>query len=95
MEIAAIPAQPASTPTRDARRAHPELARPAESAPSTTMTEPHRIDVSVQIRRDGVQLVTVVDVVSGQPICELPPPQVLHVLDQAIYRMRAEQDRDQ
>lgn len=95
MDIQSVPpSRPEYVPPRPERvlRAAPESTPGgqgpvADAAPSSApIVTPPEVRVQVERSEAGVQTVTVYDTRTGQPIFEMPPHQVVEIIDEALRR---------
>lgn len=98
MSISSIGASPAASrawtgvaPTR-APVASPKVdAKPAPTATlrtTPTQSELTSVDVQIEARSTGGQQLTIVDETTGQIYCQLPPEQVVKVLEDVLRQMQ-------
>lgn len=80
------PVAPEQAPKPPEAEATGNVFRPVPPAPQPS------IDVQVDRREDGVQTVTVYDPYTGDVLHQLPPEQVIHVIDAALRRLQRGKD---
>ncbi|MFZ5850256.1 MAG: hypothetical protein ACOYY2_02535 [Actinomycetota bacterium] len=93
MEVARI--EPAGrSAAQVAVAAHPRVRRDAVAPPGEDPVPDSKVRVEVERRDGGAQVVTVVDSRAGEPICQLPPEQVVQVVENLLLLQRARRERD-
>ena len=102
MNISAIGAGAArpSWAAQVAARAQVAAAKSSEAAPAPApvpvprpaprKTELAPLDVRIETRPNGGHQLTIVDKTTGQVYCQLPPEQIVQVLEDALRRMQRE-----
>ena len=73
----------ATTPAAPAQAAAPRPTRKSELAP---------LDVQIETRPGGGHQLTIVDKTTGQVYAQLPPEQIVQVLEEALRRMQHRED---
>lgn len=61
---------------------------PAPAPPPQKKSDLAPLDVRVETRPDGGHQLTIVDKTTGQIYCQLPPEQIVQVLEDALRRMQ-------
>lgn len=74
--------------------AHPRVRRDVVAPPAENPVPDSKVRVEVERRDGGTQVVTVVDSRTGEPICQLPPEQVVQVVENLLLLQRARRERD-
>ena len=88
---AAVEGEAEADPARVARPGHDEP-RDRAHFPAESLTS-GRLEVRVERRPEGGQILTVYDRRTGEPILQLPPEQVLQVIEHALRRTQDEQEK--
>jgi len=87
--------EPAGRPARQGAAAgRPRVRRDAVTPPAEDPVPDSKVRVEVERRDGGVQVVTVVDSRTGEPISQLPPEQVVQVVANLLLLQRARRERD-